>query len=384
MRLAPVAVLLCALNGAVAQDTARTGTVPSARAPLGALVGTVIDQDRRPLADVDIVAPGIARRTRSRADGSFTLAGLPPGDHEVRFRKLGYDPAELTLNVVPGQQLSVAVTLGLLSQKLNPVLIQATVFNEIGGLVVDEHGQPVEGAEVAVDGAGRSVRTRADGGFLFLDVAPGRYLLRVRKLGYRPQQRALEMVKQLERTLTIRLSGLAQELSAVEIVAQSGMGARDSVARREFNARRAMAGTQSDLITRDELARSGRAPLSAAIRERALGLMKGGSACVLIDGDQPLIDPAESSGSWWQGPSRAGRPTSIGGGSSGRMSGGSRASPGAQFTVLQTLFADQVEAVEIYNANSENSRTACARFPANSRCTCGAQTPSVVVVWLKH
>ena len=368
-------------------DSGRKTAADGAQLPTtGALTGKVVDQDGRPLPGVDIVVPSTAMRVRSRPDGSFTLHGIPAGDYDIMFRRLGYDPAEFTLNVVAGQQLTVAVTLGRLAQALDAVTIRATVFNEIGGLVLDELGQPIEGAEVAIDGSGRSARTRATGSFLFLDVPPGRYLLRVRKMGFKPQQRGVEMVKQIERNLTVKLDALAQQLSAVEIRAQSGYGARDSVARGEFRARRAMAGTQSDLLTSEDLARAGRAPLNVAIRERALGFAKGASSCVLIDGDQPLVDPAapmrltgaQSSG-------RAGRQTSITGGSGGRLSSGERGIPGGQaWSVLQTIYADQVEAVEIYAENSENSRTACARFPINSPCTCGSTSPSVVVVWLKH
>ena len=386
MRIIALVAFALATNVAVAQDTSRAaGAAP--RTPLtGALTGKITDPDGKPLAGVDIVAPGAAMRVRSRADGSFTLQGIPRGDYDILFRRLGYEPAEITLNVVAGQQLSVAVKLAPLAQALGAVTIRATIFNELGGLVLNEHGQPIEDAEVSVDGLGRSARTRSGGGFLFLDVPPGRYLLRVRKMGFRPHQRAVEMVRQIERNVTVKLDALAQQLSTVEILAQSGFGVRDSVARRDFLARRRMAGTQSDMLTSEELARSGRAPLNLAIRERALGWVKGGSACVLIDGDQPLVDPAAPmvmTGT--QRSSRGGRQTSINGGSSGRLSSGERGVPGGQsFTVLQTIFADQVEAVEIYAENSENSRTACARFPLNSACSCGATTPSVVVVWLKH
>ena len=283
--------------------------------------------------------------------------------------------------------MSVAVKLGPIAQRLDAITINASVFNELGGLVIDASGEPVAGAEVAIDGAGRSARTREDGAFLFLDIAPGRYLLRVRKMGYTAQQRGLEMVKQIERSITFRMASLAHSLSAVEITAESGFSARDSVARKEFASRRQMAGTRSDLLTSEDLARSGRTPLSFAIRERALGWVKGGSSCVLIDGDQPMYDQAARVGSTAM---QGRRPAASVGGFGNRGGGtGTRLSSGEQgaftgWSPLQTIFADQVDAVEIYEANSENSRSACARFPISSPCTCAAQTPSVVVVWLKH
>ena len=325
----------------------------------GVLVGTIADTAGRPLAGADVIVLGTAVRTRSRPDGRFTLGGVPAGDVNVVFRKLGYEATDVALTVVANTQMSLAVRLGPLAQALEAVNVSATLFNELGGFVVDAAGRPVRGADVTIDGSGRSARTREDGAFLFLDVAVGRYLMRVRKLGFTPQQRALEMVRQIERTITFRLSSLAQNLSAVEITAQSGFSARDSIARRDFLSRRRMAGSQSDLLTSEDLARSGRLPLSVAIRERALGWVKGGSACVLVDGDNRLDD--------------------VSGGAAERTIPG-----GQRFSVLQTIFADQVDAVEIYAENSENSRSACARFPLNSPCACDTRIPSVVIVWLKR
>ena len=385
-RLVLAAALVLGADAAGAQDTAQRAPVPPVAAAVerGILTGTITDTAGRPLAGADIIVVGTSQRARSREDGRFAVAGIPAGDVEVVFRKLGYEATDFTLHVVAQTTVSVAVKLGPVSQKLDAVTISATVFNELGGWVIDAAGEPIGGAEVAIDGSGRSARTRGDGTFLFLDVAPGRYLLRVRRMGFRPQQRGLEMVKQIERSITFRLKSLAQELSAVEVTAQSGFGARDTVARREFLSRRRMAGMKSDLLTSDDLSRSGRTTLTWVIRERAIGWVKGGSSCVLINGDQPLIDPATPVTSSVRNGGALGRVAGGTGAAAGRA-GSERIPNGGQgWSVLQTIFADQVEAVELYDENSENSRTACARFPAGSPCTCAARTPSVVVVWLKY
>ena len=323
----------------------------------GSLTGTVADTGGRPLSAVDVVVVGTALRTRSRADGRFLLGGIPVGAYQVIFRRLAYEPASFTLDAVPGAQHSVAVTLGPLSQRLDTVTVTAQVFNELGGVVTDSLDRPLEDAEILVVGSGLRMRTRADGRFLFLDVAPGKYLLRVRKLGYRPHQRSLEMLRRLERNITAKLSPLARELTPVVIRAQSGFDPRAEVIQRDFETRRKMAGSHADFLTQEELARLGRTRLDFAIRETAAGInakMMGRTACVLEDGFKPASGSYDNRGM-------------------------------NESSAIASYFADQVDAVEIYPAGTELSMTACARFGAIRGCNCdGFRTPPVIVVWLKH
>src|SRR5687767_6969360 len=59
--------------------------------------------------------------------------------------------------------------------------------SSIGGVVTDEAtGQPLEGARVIVVGPNRIEATNQEGRYLFRNVAPGSYGLRVLRLGYRP------------------------------------------------------------------------------------------------------------------------------------------------------------------------------------------------------
>ena len=367
-----------------AQDTTAkvAATDSGRRVGTGALAGKITDQNGRPLGGVDIVVQGIAMRVKSRNDGSFTVAGIPIGDWDILFRKLGYDPAEFTLNVTGGQQVSVSIKLGQLTQRLDTVTITAEVFNEISGLVTDSLDRPLEGVEISVEGSEFKYTTRANGRYLFLDVPPGKYMMRFRKMGYRARQQALQMVKRIDRNLTVRMTRLAITLSPVEIVAEGGFSGRDSVAQRDFSVRRKMSGTQADFISREDLANIGRTPLNFAIRETARGIAAKelwNAACVLVDGQLPLGDPAT--------------PLQLANGGGGNAFGGSQGNAGGErniaggtaFTTLQTLFADQVELIEVYPAGSENSLTACARFPITMpQCDCSAaRSRPIVVVWLR-
>ena len=356
----------------------------SAKGAFGALKGVVVAPDGKPVAGVDVVMLSTALRVRSRGDGSFLVGGIPPGDYEVLFRKLGFDPASFSLTVLAGQQQEVQVKLAQLARTLDTVVVTATVFNEVNGYVTDPSGKPIEGVDVEIDGTEHRMRTRADGRFLFLDIPAGRYLMRVRKLGFGQVRRALEMAKQLERTIGIQMTPLPYNLSAMEIIASSGLSAADSVAQVEFSVRRRMAGSQSDLITREDLGDFAKVPLNLAIRQKAKGIAAKGlaeSACVLIDGQQPLVD----AGTGVQ-LGLAGRGPSFGGGG-GNSNPASRGAPGGagNFTVLQTICGDPVEGSERVPEGSELSSTACSRFPITMpQCGCdAARSPAIVVVWLR-
>ncbi|MBI3790322.1 MAG: carboxypeptidase regulatory-like domain-containing protein [Gemmatimonadetes bacterium] len=383
-RMARVVALAAWLGAMARAAEAQAGGAKDSVVAAGAIKGLVVGADGKPIANVDVVVQPTAQRTRTKGDGTFLLSGIAPGDYEVLFRKLGLEPATFTTNVVAGQQQEVKVTLAPIAKELDTVRVTASVFNEINGFVTDTLRHPIEGADVEIDGTEHRMRTRADGRFLFLDIAPGRYMLRVRKLGYGQVRRSVQMARQLERTISVVMTPLPLTLSPVEIIAQSGLSSRDSVAQVEFSIRRRMAGSQSDLMIRDELAELGKSPLNFAIRQKAKGIASkelAESACVLIDGQQPLVDAGTGVqlGLAGRGPSFGG-----GGGNSNPASRGAPAGAG-NFTVLQTLFADQVESIEIYPAGSELSGTACSRFPITMpQCGCdAARSPAIVVVWLR-
>ncbi len=362
MRIA--ALVWCALAGLPRTLLAQVPPAGGAARPNGAVSGVVLDTAGRPVADADIVVLGSARRTRSAADGRFALRNLPASDTEFLFRKPGYEPARFRVSVPAGGDVALRVTLGPAVRELEGVIVMAQVFNEVRGIIVDSAGAPIEDVEVSMLGARFVARTRTDGAFLFVDIPPGRYLLTARKIGYRPQRLSVAMERQLEREITVRLRALAQGLPPVEVTALSGFSPADSLARVEFEERLAAKGHESDLLTGAELAKAGKDRLDFAIREQAVSWVKGGGSysCVLVNGVEPLEDDATFR----------------------RLSKIDFALPPAErYTLMKKLTAEQVDAVEIYASGHERSRTACRRFPLVSQCSCAANPPAIVVLWLK-
>jgi hypothetical protein len=56
----------------------------------GSIAGTVRDSVGGPLADVEVIITSVQRRVRTDSAGKFTIAELPAGSYDLRFRKLGF------------------------------------------------------------------------------------------------------------------------------------------------------------------------------------------------------------------------------------------------------------------------------------------------------
>ena len=107
MRWTRVPALCIALAAAPLAAAAQTGTV----------AGTVVDaQTSQPLADVQVSVAGTAARAVTRADGRFSLGGVPAGSRTVRASRIGYSTAEQAVAVAAGQ--TATVTLGLRTSAL--------------------------------------------------------------------------------------------------------------------------------------------------------------------------------------------------------------------------------------------------------------------------
>ncbi len=103
-----------ALVAAPAQAAAQTGTV----------VGTVQSEEGPALSGVQITLPGTGLRVSSGADGSFRVANVPVGTHELRAFQLGFREARVQdVQVRAGEETQVDVTLETLPIALTGVVV---------------------------------------------------------------------------------------------------------------------------------------------------------------------------------------------------------------------------------------------------------------------
>lgn len=103
LSVAAVALAGCSESPRAAPDTPDDGLKPTAST--GIIRGVAVDAAIKPLAGAQIVASssGAEKTMTSAEDGTFGADGLAPGVWLLRASKLGYDPAQQTVEVVAGQ-----------------------------------------------------------------------------------------------------------------------------------------------------------------------------------------------------------------------------------------------------------------------------------------
>ncbi len=351
-----------------------TVTVRQAR-PTGAIAGVVRDADGAPLADVRVLIESLTRQTRTSAVGGFVLEGLPPGTHLVRFRRLGYQEAQAEIPVIADSGITVGVTMAPIAERLDAVVIEGTILNQVTGLVTDENGTPMAGVVVEVLGLNIRLETNDEGRYILLDLKPGSYLLQFRAPGFRVSQYGLRMVEQIERDITTKLrrATSADRMTAAVAAAVA----------LEANRRQSLRGTQSMILGRDELERYDTAPLGDILANTRAGLLLGNvnTSCIMLNGHEPLAT---------QGVSEQRAAQTALGDAVGFVGSAQRAAPGALQSNarvrggwLNFFRANEIELLEIYAEGSENSRTLCGRFPPSSGCSCPPE-PSGIVIWLRR
>jgi hypothetical protein len=311
-----VAVCLAlALGSAAGVGAQVTPTQPAT------LAGVVRDSAGAPLSDVEVVFRDAARGVRTNARGEFVLADVLPGAHRIWFRRLGYNSVEYDWAARFGVRTEVTVTLHVIPQRLDPVVVRADedrrmkTSSSILGLVMDGLGNPVPEAEVQLVGANKAGLTLANGGFLFRPLALGKYMIRVRKLGYSPAVMTINLISGDDREVVIRMDRLPVELDPIVSSDRSGYGFRDQQVYEDLERRMRWHNFQTVVLGPDELKRYYGSPLDFAAKAMGVtareqggrtvvrSIMSGpqrlpkatpsefGDACILLNGKTSLKQP---------------------------------------------------------------------------------------------
>lgn len=136
----------------------------------GLIYGTALDMSQTALGGVTIqLSPGQYRDTTD-AQGNFSLANIPPGQYVVTASKDGYVTTSELVSVAAGSVTNLTMTL--------------SAQIEIALTVLDERGQPVQGANVSANGQTPTDATTNSIGLCTLRVAEGNYQLDLSAAGF--------------------------------------------------------------------------------------------------------------------------------------------------------------------------------------------------------
>jgi len=260
------------------------------------LRGRVIDEASQPVSFAQIqMLPG-DRRIVTDQSGDFTIAAIENGEYQLRVRRIGFAPTEVTVRL-PREQSPLRITMTALPRVLDSVRIRERgPIVRYTGIVLDDLEQPVVGAEVIAAGASDlGVRTDSAGHFRLAKAQKGTLVLRIRKFGYAPYFGSLSL--RIDREDTIRVKRHPQGLPEAYILAESGFG-RDTFAYIELDSRMRWKLSTGGVASREELDVWADMDLCQALMRLALGgkmQLKQTECslprCVIIDGLQPLVRP---------------------------------------------------------------------------------------------
>ena len=235
--------------------------------------GVVRDVELAPVAGVQVLIAGGSRTTTTDARGRFMLDSVPEGKVRLTVRRVGYLALHPTITVPQSPDDKLQIILLPFAQQLEPIQVDVPRRRGISGVVGDTGYRALPGTTVELLGGRRQVRTDSVGRFVFDDLKPDHYMLRVARVGYRT------------RLIGVDLTGPGREYSI--FMHELGPGRAEWADTRpaiwaleDLSLRLAME-PKRNRMTRDELARYGTMALCdiprirALVRDQATVLIRG-------------------------------------------------------------------------------------------------------------
>ncbi len=143
----------------------------------------IFDKEDEPMDSIKVLLDGI-KSVYTDENGKFTFRFVPPGRHKI-YLDLGVLPAEVgtegeakTLRIGPFESRYVEFKIARLGRVEGRLFVDLNVNN-----VFDNHDLPLEGCLVSLNG--KKTWTWDDGRFIFANVPPGSYTVKVE---YCPQK----------------------------------------------------------------------------------------------------------------------------------------------------------------------------------------------------
>ncbi|MGI9089865.1 MAG: carboxypeptidase regulatory-like domain-containing protein, partial [Gemmatimonadaceae bacterium] len=204
-------------------------------------------------SDVGIRSAPRVRKATVLADGTYRICGVPASfKGSLQATRAGASTAEVPIEVIE-QALSMrmlylpsatalaapaanagasgsgtgsgtgsasTVAPGRAAANVNgtrPARALATGSAVIRGKVTNAGGVPVSDARISVQGSSATTASNADGSFTLSGVPAGTQSVLVRRVGYEPVERPIDVRSRLPNELTVRLGSYTPQLATVEV-----------------------------------------------------------------------------------------------------------------------------------------------------------------------
>jgi hypothetical protein len=241
--------------------------------------GFVADSLERPLEGAEVIIIGLKLSTLTGPDGTFRFEHIKPGRYNLTARKIGYYPTGRVVQVGDNG----GATAFWLARRAGSVDLPAVVTSArrggLSGVVGDTAYNAIRGAKLWVLTSDRRAETDSTGAF-FMDLKPGRYLVRVERENFGTQLVSVTVPKDSGRRVMVWMSP-----------ADRGTSARQSHALLEASLRMARRRpVWSTIYTREDITRSGFDQLSQ-LASAGAGYPIDQECRAIVDGDSARSVP---------------------------------------------------------------------------------------------
>jgi len=283
-----------------------------------------------------------ARTTRTEEKGAFSFVNVLSGSYVIDTRRLGYEPARRTVDVLP-EPTPIEIALTRIAA-LDAVRVRAAEQAIYGAVGTSTDLQPLRQAVVQVFGnTTGQVTVDSTGHFFFPVKTSGAYVVRAKVDGYTAQ--------------TVSVTVPHNEGVEVALLLDSAVNGPSHMLEAgyaDFRSRLLVRRMSSALVPRSEILEHDAGEMLTAIQFSRSFLSRplrmGPTACIFVDGNPR---------------------------------------PGYSLRVVEPR---DVEAVELYGVDGDQSGTLGLRWPRNAPCgdtgassvTPGKDVVRWIVIWLKH
>ncbi len=111
-----------------------TGVVPELEAQEGSVTGRVTSETGQPLTGAEVFIRTLNLGTTTDAQGRYRLTEVPPGEHALRVRYLGYSPETRRIRVEAGGEARVDFSLTVSAIGLEELVVTATGERVLEGI----------------------------------------------------------------------------------------------------------------------------------------------------------------------------------------------------------------------------------------------------------
>lgn len=210
------------------------------------LHGFVADSNDAPIDSAEVFISSLKRAVFTASDGSFRFEDIKPGKYQVGARKVGYFPQGRTVQVGDNGG-ATAFRLGRRPGSVTlPAVVSSARRGGLSGVVGDTAYKAIADAKVWVLASDKRAQSDSTGAF-FLDLKPGRHMVRVEREGYGSQFLSVTIPNDSGRRVMVWMSPA------------SGSESYQSHMMQEFSMRLARRNpVWSRIYTREDITRSGR------------------------------------------------------------------------------------------------------------------------------